>query len=109
MTTTKQDHVQACADTFAEIERAHEALKPLYDKLHRQIGDAFEAGVGKHHEAVEIREDLEDAKGRNSSALSKVLKTHRHCTRIAKRDGCDVPPRLAIDGGLVAPMSGGDR
>jgi len=105
--TTKQDHVQACADTFAEIEIAHEGLKALYDRLHRQIGDAYAAGVGKHAEAIIVRNDLEEAKGRNSSALSRVLKTHGHCTRIAIREGCDVPPNLAIDGGLVQPLSGG--
>jgi len=105
--TAKQDQVQACADTFAEIELAHEALKPLYDRLHRQIGDAYDAGVGKHAEAVGIRNDIEDAKGRNSSALAKVLKTHGRCTKIAIRENCDVPPSLAIDGGLVQPLSGG--
>lgn len=104
---TKQDHVSAAADTFAEIERAHEALKPLYDRLHRQIGDCVEAGVGKHAEGVQIRNNIEDAKGRNASALAKVLKTHAHCTRIAIREGCDVPPALSIDDGMVSPLSGG--
>lgn len=102
----KQDSVGAAADTFAEIEQAHENLKALYDRLHRQIGDCYDAGVGKHGEAVSIRNDIEDAKGRNSSALAKVVRTHGRCTRIAQREGCDVPPTLAIDGGLVQPLSG---
>lgn len=107
MTTTKQDHVQACADTFAEIEQAHEALEAKYDQLHRQIGDAYEAGVGKHAEAVRIRAGLNAAKGSNSAALEKTLSTHAKCTAIAKREDCDVPPALAIDGGLVKPLDGG--
>jgi len=104
---TKQDHVQACATTFAELEQAHEALKAKYDTLHRQIGEAYDAGVGKHAEAVAIRNDIEDAKGRNASALARLIKTHARCTSIAVREGCDVPPALAISDGLVRPMDGG--
>jgi len=107
MTMTKQDHVQACADTFAEIEVACEALQPLFDRLHRQIGDAFEAGVGKHSEAVRVRSGLRGASGYISVALSDTLGIHARCTAIAKREGCDVPPALAIDGGLVLPLDGG--
>lgn len=107
MTTTKQDHVQACADTLAEIEQAHEALDAKYDRLHRQIGDAFEAGVGKHAEAVRIRAGLNAAKGSNSAAQEKTLSMHAKCTAIAIREGCDVPAALAIDGGLVKPAEGG--
>lgn len=104
---SKQTHVSAAADTFGELEQAHENLKAVYDRLHRQIGDCVEAGVGKHAEGVQIRNDIEDAKGRNASALAKLLKTHSHCTKIAVREGCDVPPALAIDGGLVRPLEGG--
>lgn len=103
----KQAAVSACADAFADIEKAHEALAPLYDKAHALIGAAYDAGVGKHSEAVALRLGLEDAKGRNASALGKALKTHGLGTKIADREGCDVPPNLAIDGGLVQPLSGG--
>ena len=104
---TKQDHVQACADTFAEIEQDHEALKAKYDRLHRQIGEAYDAGVGKHAEAVRIRNGIEAGKGLNSAALEKVLSVHAKCTAVAIREGCDVPPALAIDDGLVRPAEGG--
>lgn len=103
----KQEKVGAAANTFAEIERTHESLKGLYDLLLHQIGDCVKSGVGKIDEGVEIRNDIEDARGRNSSALAKVVRTHRHCTRIAKREGCDVPPNLAIDDGLIQPFSTG--
>ncbi len=103
----KTIHVGAAADTFAELEMALEGLKPLYDRLHRQIGDCYDAGVGKHAEAVAIRNQIEDTKGRTAGLLAKLLDTHARCTKIAIREGCDVPPNLAIDGGLVQPLSGG--
>lgn len=113
MSKTPEDHkkktisVSAAADTFAELEVALEALKPLYDRLHRQIGNCYDAGVGKHAEAVAIRLELEDISGRSSGVLAKLLTLHGRCTKIAIREGCDVPPNLAISGGLVQPLSGG--
>ncbi len=104
---TKQDHVSACADKFAEIEQAHETLKSLFDELHALIGGAVDAGVGKHAEGVRVRNGLEAARGMVSGALEKTLSIHAKCTAIAIREGCDVPPALAIDGGLVKPMDGG--
>ena len=104
---TKQDHVSAAADTYAEIEIALEAVKPLIDRLHRQIGDCVEAGVGKKSEGIRIRNGLENVRGQVSGALEKTLSLHAKCTAIAVREGCDVPPNLAIDGGLIQPMDGG--
>lgn len=103
----RQDRVGAAATTFAEIEQAHENLKALYDRLHRQIGECYEAGVGRHPEALQIRNGLEAARGLNSNALEKTLKIHARCTAVAVREGCDVPPALAISDGLVRPMDGG--
>lgn len=105
--TTKQEFVGAAANTLAEIERNLEAIKPLLDRLHGQIGDCYDAGVGKHSEAVRIRNGIESVRGQVSGALEKLLATHAKCTAIAIREGCDVPPNLAIDGGLVVPMDGG--
>ncbi len=104
----KQTSVGAAANTFAEIEQGIEALKPLLDRLHRQIGDCYDAGVGKHSEAVRIRNGVEAVRGQVSGALEKTLDIHGACTKIAKREQCDVPPNLAIDGGLTV-MGGGDR
>ena len=105
----KQIHVGAAANTFAEIEQGLEALKPLLDRLHRQIGDCYDAGVGKHAEAVRIRNGVEKVRGDVSGALERLLSLHARCTAIAQREECDVPPNLAIDGGLVQPMGGGGR
>lgn len=104
---SKQDHVSAAADTFAEAEQALEAIKPLLSRLHRQIGDCVEAGVGKHSEGVRIRNGIENVSGQVSGALEKMLDLHARCTKIAIREGVDVPPNLAIDGGLVQPLGGG--
>lgn len=106
---TKQEAVQKAANAFAAVERAHEALKPLYDDLKASIVGANAAGVVRQTEGVGLLNDIEDARGRNASALAKVLKVHDRGTKIAKREKCDVPPNLAIDGGLVTVMSGGDR
>jgi len=103
----KQIHVGAAAYTFAEIEQGLEALKPLIDRLHRQIGGCYDAGVGKHSEAVRIRNGVEAVRGLVSGALEKTLSVHGKCTAVAIREGCDVPPNLAIDGGLIQPMDGG--
>lgn len=106
---TKQDHVGAAANTFAELEQGLEALKPIVDRLHRQIGDCYDAGVGKHAEAVRIRNGLENVRGKISGALEKTLDVHGVCTKIAIREECDVPPTIAVDGGLVTPMGGTGR
>lgn len=103
----KQDNVGAAANTFAEIEMGLEALKPLLDRLHSQIGDCYDAGVGKHAEAVRIRNGVEAIRGKVSGALEKTLDVHGACTKVAIREGCDVPPTIAIDGGLVKPLGGG--
>jgi hypothetical protein len=104
---TKQDHVQACADTFAETEAALDAIKPILSRLHRQIADCVEAGVGKHSEGVRIRNGVENVHGQVAGALEKLLSLHAKCTTIANREGCDVPPGLAIDDGMVRPLEGG--
>jgi len=104
---TKQDHVSAAADTLGEIETGLEALKPLLDRIHRQIQDCYDAGIGKHAEAVRLRNGFEAVRGTVSGAIEKTLELHGLCTKIAIREGCDVPPNLAIDGGLVKPAEGG--
>lgn len=104
---SKQDHVSAAADTFAELEQSLEALKPILSLLHRQIADCVEAGVGKHSEGVRIRNGIENVSGQVSGALEKLLSLHAKCTAIAVRENCDVPPNLAIDGGMVQPLGGG--
>lgn len=105
----KLEAVEACVITFADIENGLEALKPLFDRLHREIGVAYDAGVGKHAEALRIRNGIEAARGMVSNSLEKVIAVHGKCTAIAIREGCDVvlPPSLAIDGGLVQPLGGG--
>lgn len=105
----KLEAVKAATVTYAELEAGLEALKPLFDRLHHQIGDCYDAGVGKHAEAVRIRNGLEAARGMVSNSLEKVISIHGKCTAIAIREGCDVviPPALAIDGGLVKPQGGG--
>lgn len=105
----KQEAVQGAANAFARVEQAHEALKILYADLLSSIVAANKAGVVRHAEGVALMNDIEDAKGRNASALAKVIKTHAQGTKIAIREKCDVPPNLAIDGGLITIMSGGDR
>jgi len=104
---TKQDHVSAAADTLGEIETGLEALKPLLDRIHRQIQDCYDAGIGKHAEAVRLRNGFEAVRGTVSGAIEKTLELHGLCTKIAIRHNCDVPPNLAIDGGLVKPAEGG--
>ena len=103
----KQERVGVVANTLAEIEIGLEALEPLFDRLHKEIGDCYDAGVGTHAEAVRIRKGFGKAKGDLQGVTEKVLDLHSRCTRIAIREQCDVPPNLAIDGGLVQPMQGG--
>lgn len=103
----KQAIVGEAANAFARVETAHDTLKSYYDDLSQAITRAADAGILRHAEGVAMLNDIEDAKGRNASALAKVLKTHAQGTKYAIREKCDVPPTLAFDGGLIRPMSGG--
>lgn len=103
----KQQAVGAAADALAKVEIGLEQIKADIEAAYAAIGVCYDAGVGKHVEAVIIREGIDDVKGKVSGALAKLLRLHRECTSIAIREGCDVPPTLAISGGLVKPESGG--
>ena len=104
--TDKLTAVAECVNDFAQVETALNTLKTQFDTLTASINVAHEMGVGRPSEYLRIVNMLDDAKGRTSAALERVIAAHEKCTAIAKREGCDV---VLPAGYAIQPFSGGDR
>jgi hypothetical protein len=103
----KQAAVQDAANAFAALETALAAIPALADDAKAKVQACYALGIGKQSEKVIIDGKLSHASGRASGALSTVVEAHERGTAAAVREGCDVPPALAV--GEISPMGGGTR
>lgn len=103
----KQVAVQAAANAFATLETALAAIPALAVDLKAKLAEAYALGIGRQVEKVIVDGKIDHASGRAMGALATVVEAHERATAVAIREGCDVPPALAV--GEVSPMSGGTR
>lgn len=100
--TSKLDAVKACTEAFGQLETGLVNAKAQADILADLIEAAHASGVGSVGEYLQIRNEIEAARGKMAGALAQLIATHSRCTKIARRGGCDsvLPEGFAI-------MSGG--
>lgn len=99
MTDTMADVVNAGVYQFADLEEGLLDLQAIAGDLIPIIDRGQALGMATALAAAELRARVIALKGKLADVESATLSLHRECTRIAQRNGVDVPD----------PQSGGLR